>query len=213
MIACATVGEELKPLLPPHAAYKALEFGLHLNPVRLRQALQAEIDGAGEVDTIILGYGLCSQGVVGLRSERARLVVPRTDDCIGIFLGSRAAYQRQMQREPGTFYLTKGWIECGDTPLYEYEKMAAKYGEERARWLSFEALKHYTRVALIDTGQHELGRYRQYAQQVADFYGWRCEEIAGSTALLRKLAAGPWDEDFVVAEPGQAITAEMFGLW
>ena len=213
VIACATVAEELGPLLPAHVVCKSLEFGLHLVPSRLRETLQAEVDAATYADTILLGYGLCANGVVGLRAAHARLVIPRIDDCVGIFLGSRQAYQQQVAREPGTFYLTKGWIECGDTPISEYERMAAKYGEERALWLSREALKHYSRVALIDTGQYHLSRYRAYARRMAEFYGWRFEEIAGCTSLLAKLTTGQWDDQFVVVEPGEAITADMFALW
>jgi hypothetical protein len=197
-------------MLPPEVQYEALEFGLHLTPDRLRQALQAQIDASVNADVIVLGYGLCSNGVVGLGARHAQLVVPRVDDCIGIFLGSRVEYQRQFRGEPGTFYLTKGWIECGDTPLTEYEKMVAKYGEETALWLSKEALKHYTRIALIDTGQYGLDRYREYARRVAALYGLRFEEIPGSISLLQKLVAGAWGDEFVVVQPGESVTVDMF---
>ena len=210
VIACATVGEELRPLLPPQIEFEALEFGLHLTPDKLRQALQERIDASVAFGTIILGYGLCANGVTGLRAGHARIVIPRMDDCIGIFLGSRGEYQRQFRGEPGTYYLTKGWIECGDTPLTEYEKMAAKYGEETALWLSREVLKHYTRIALIDTGQYNLERYREYSQRVAELYNLRFEEIPGSTALLEKLVTGSWGDEFAVVEPGQEVEAQMF---
>jgi len=210
IVACETVGEELKPLLPPGTECKSLQFGLHLSPDKLRRELQEEINASDGVDTIILGYGLCSNGVVGLRSARSRLVIPRMDDCIGIFLGSRAAYQKQFDREPGTYYLTKGWIECGDTPFSEHEKMVGKYGEETARWISRELLKHYTRLALINTGQYQVEHYRTYSRRVADFFELRFEEIDGSTRLLEKLIRGCWDDEFVVVEPEQEITAQMF---
>jgi hypothetical protein len=210
VIACATVAEELEPLLPPQVECEVLEFGLHVHPDKLRETLQARIDASRDATTILLGYGLCSGGAAGLVSGRARLVVPRVDDCIGLFLGSRAEYLRQFREHPGTYYLTKGWIECGDTPLTEYEKMVAKYGEETARWLSREALKHYTRIALIDTGQYELDRYRGYSQRVAELYELRFEEIPGSLSLLRQFASGSWGDDFVVVEPGQAVAQEMF---
>jgi hypothetical protein len=204
------VAEELKPLLPHGVECEVLEFGLHLHPATLRETLQARIDASSEATTILLGYGLCSGGVAGLRSDRARLVVPRVDDCIGLFLGSREEYLRQLLAHPGTYYLTKGWIECGDTPLSEYQKMAAKYGAETALWLSREVLKHYTRIALIDTGQYALERYRKYSRKVADLYELQFEEIPGSLALLGKMAAGAWGDDFVVVEAGRALAQEMF---
>jgi hypothetical protein len=36
-------------------------------------------------------------------------------------------------------------------------------------------------------------------------FGLRCEEIPGSTALVRKTIYGPWDGDFVIARPGTTI--------
>jgi len=210
VIACATVAEELKPMLPPHMECEVLEFGLHLSPTKLRDRLQMRIDASTDASTIILGYGFCSGGVAGLRAEHARLIIPRMDDCIGIFLGSRAEYLRQLSTQPGTYYLTKGWIECGDTPLTEYEKMVAKYGEETALWLSQEVLKHYTRIALIDTGQYEVDGYRAYSRRVAELFNLRFEEIPGSLTLLRKLVTESWDDDFVVVEPGQELVQDMF---
>jgi len=198
--------EEMLPHLPPEATPKVLDFGLHVNPEALRSSLQEAIDVAAEAaDTIILGYGLCSQAVVGLRANGCTLVVPKVDDCIAIFLGSAAAYQAQARSAPGTYYLTKGWIEAGDTPFGEYDSLVAQYGEERARRLMGRILKNYTRLALINTGQYELERYRDYSRRTAERFGLRYEEIPGSDALVRRMVHGPWDGDFVVARPGETI--------
>ena len=95
----------------------ALHTDQSVHDVNVRVNLLVQFDKIGdEVDVIILGYGLCSRGVVGLRTDKSTLVVPRVDDCIAIFLGSTAAYREQGMQEPGTYYLTKGWIEVGDSP-------------------------------------------------------------------------------------------------
>jgi hypothetical protein len=211
VIACATVAEELRDLLPEGMPYKILEFGLHLAPERLNTAVQEEIDRTGEdVDTILLGYGMCSRGMLGLQSRRFRLVIPRVDDCIGLFLGSQAEYRRQGRKAPGTFYLTKGWIECGDDPLTEYRKLCAKYGEEKAYRIEKRYIGNYTRLALINTGSHDLEAYRRYAARVADFFDLTLEELPGSVRLLKALLAENWDGDFVVVEPGGTVRFEMF---
>jgi hypothetical protein len=184
-----------------------LDFGLHVNPKQLQTALQETIDAsAQEFDTIILGYGLCSQAVVGLRANNCTLIVPKVDDCIAIFLGSDQAYKQQYRSEPGTYYLTKGWIEVGDSPFSEYERTVEKYGEETARHLISRMLNNYTRLALINTGQFELERYREYCRDAAERFGLRFEEIPGSSTLIKKLLNGPWDEEFVIANPGETIT-------
>jgi uncharacterized 2Fe-2S/4Fe-4S cluster protein (DUF4445 family) len=124
VIACATVIEEMRSYLPPGVEIHALDFGLHVNPRELKRVLQETVNAvATGVNTTLLGYGLCSMAVVGLQATGCTLVVPRVDDCIAIFLGSDAAYRHQTSREPGTYYLTKGWIEAGDSPFEEYDRL------------------------------------------------------------------------------------------
>jgi len=211
VIACATVIEEMLPLMPAGMAYEVLDFGLHLVPNRLKETLQAAIDRAGqEASTVILGYGLCSMAVVGLKATHCTLVVPRVDDCISIFLGSSTAYQAQVHKEPGTYYLTKGWIEVSDTLLDEYQRSVERYGQAQAERIMGIMLRHYRRLVYIDTGQGDQARYQDYARRTARQFKLRYEEVPGSDTLIRKMLTGPWDSDFVVTPPGQTITYADF---
>jgi hypothetical protein len=45
---------------------------------------------------------------------------------------------------------------------------------------------------------------------MADKFNLKYEEIRGSDALIKKLLHGPWDDDFVIARPGQTITYSDF---
>ena len=211
IIACQVVMEEILPLLPEGVDYETLDLGLHVKPEELRKVLQERIDLSNKKEgAILLGYGLCSRTVVGLRSEKCSLIVPSVDDCIGIFLGSREAYLQQLKAEPGTYYLTKGWIEASDNPFGCYNQMAERYGPEQAERLIKRMLKNYTRLVFINTGQWEVEHYRQYSRAMASRYDLRFEEIKGSEALVTKMVNGPWDGDFIVAPPGQAISFEAF---
>ena len=191
-------------------ARQVLDFGLHRRPGGLTAALQEAIDASPGYDAILLGYGLCSRAVVGLRATHGRLVMPRVDDCIAIFLGSRAAYETQARGEPGTYYLTKGWIEAGDGPFAEDERVVARYGRETAHWVVAQMLRNYTRLAFIDTGVADQDGYRAQAREAADRFGLRYEEIAGSPSLVEKLLSGPWDRECVVVEPGDVVRMEDF---
>jgi hypothetical protein len=71
-------------------------------------------------------------------------------------------------------------------------------------------LKNYKRLVYIDTGTNDQARYQAYARQVADQFSLRYEEITGSNDLVKKMLFGPWDSDFVVAEPGQTIAYTDF---
>ncbi|MBI9043424.1 MAG: DUF1638 domain-containing protein [Anaerolineaceae bacterium] len=211
VMACATVIEEMMPYLPEGMQHQVFEFGLHVNPDKLRETLQEAIDAvSGQYETIILGYGLCSQAIVGIKANGCRLVVPRVDDCIAIFLGSRNAYNDQTQSEPGTYYLTKGWIEVGDTPFSEYDHLAEKYGKEKADRIFKIMMGNYKRLALINTGQYEVEKYREYAGRTAEKFGLRYEEIEGSNTLVKQMLLGPWDDDVVVLEPGETFVLQQF---
>jgi hypothetical protein len=214
VIACATVFEEMAPLLPPEMDTQVLEFGLHANPNRLRLAIQEAIDSvSGQYERVLLGYGLCSRAIEGIRANGCTLVIPKVHDCIAIFLGSHAAYCDQSGAEPGTYYLTKGWIEAGDLPFAEYDRLLEKYGQERALYILKMMLANYKRLALINTGQYEIDRYREYSRAMAEQFNLRYEEIEGSNALVKKLVYGPWDNDFLVLEEGERFTLEQFLDW
>ncbi|HEX2995671.1 MAG TPA: DUF1638 domain-containing protein [Anaerolineales bacterium] len=213
VFACATVIEEMLPFLPGDVPYEVLDFGLHLHPTSLRESLQEKIEQLSpRADVLLLGYGLCSMAVVGIQATTATLVIPRTDDCIGIFLGSCAAYREQFNREPGTYYLTKGWIEVGDSPFEEHKRLVEKYGEAKADRMTRLVLKNYKRLGFINTGRQEIERYRAYAQKAAARFDLRFEELEGSSALVKKLVLGPWDEEFVVVPPDGTVRYEDFTL-
>lgn len=206
ILACATVIEEMLPLIPDRLAYEKLDFGLHVIPKNLKKSLQDAIDrNCNEYDTIILGYGLCAMAVVGLESRSCHLVIPKVDDCIAIFLGSEKAYHQQARKEPGTYYLTKGWIEVSDTLWDEYKRNIDQYGKGRAEKIMKAMLKNYKRLVYIDTGKVNQDGHRTYAQEMADHFNLQFEEIRGSNSLVKKMIFGPWDDEFIVLPPGQKI--------
>lgn len=207
LIACAAVIEEMLPFIPSRMSYEVLDFGLHTNPKSLKRALQNAINSsATDIETILLGYGLCSQAVVGLKSGSRTLIMPRVDDCIAIFLGSAAEYQKQYCSVPGTYYLTKGWIEFGDTPFSEYDILVKRHGKQIAQRIINQLLKNYTRVAFIDTGNNKLEYYREYARSMAERFNLDYEEIQGCDTMIKKMFCGPWNDEFVIIPPGKTVS-------
>jgi hypothetical protein len=201
------------------------EYALHRVPRNLTVALQEALDGIAEPSLVVLGYGLCGNGLQGLESRQHTLLVPRTDDCIAIFLGSYRAYMREFQAVPGTIYLTKGWLEGGSNPLQEYEALVPKYGEREALWLMDQQYQNYSRLALVAHTEADLDQYRPQAQAVAQFcerWNMRYEEILGSDSYVRRLveaatilAAGQalpdlLGRDFLIIPPGGEIVQLMF---
>ena len=213
IIACRTVIEEMQQVLPSDMEPLTLESGLHLHPDKLRGELQAMIDEiTADTETIILGYGLCSMGVIGLKATDSTLVIPRQDDCIAIFLGSRRVYKRELEKEPGTYFLSKGWIDAGITLLDELKRMEERYGKTRAERVMKRMIQHYKRLAFIDMGYQDQEQYRQFSLRAADKLNLYYQEIKGAPELLGKICNGPWDDEFVVAPPGHTVLLEDFGM-
>ncbi|MBF0232023.1 MAG: DUF1638 domain-containing protein [Desulfamplus sp.] len=106
------IAEELKHSHRFNLKMNFLPGGLHDKPNELRHRLQAAIDYAAKDKSccrIIVGYGICGRGTVGINAPNVPLVFPRVHDCIALFLGSDQAYKKEFARYPGTFYLSAGW--------------------------------------------------------------------------------------------------------
>jgi hypothetical protein len=220
IISCEVLQDLLEELLPPDlaAAVIYLDYGLHEVPAKLASQLQETIDRIEDPSLIVLGYGLCGNGLRGIRAGVHTLLVPRADDCIALLLGSRRAYAREFESVPGTYYLSKGWLESGSHPLGEYEEYVPRYGREQAMWIMDQQYQHYERLVLVAHSQGDLEKYRPQAQQVAHFcerWGMRYEEILGSDTYIRRLvelvtALEDVDGDFLVIRPGAEIRQEQF---
>ena len=87
VIACRVMQELLGTMLPADMKVTYQDILLHNTPKKLAAALQASIDAEPQPSTIIVGYGLCGNGLVGVKSGAHTLVIPRTHDCVAIFLG------------------------------------------------------------------------------------------------------------------------------
>jgi hypothetical protein len=225
VIACAIFREVLPALVEDGTTSVIfMDYGLHLTPRKMKTAIQAHIDVLSKPHVILIGYGLCGNGLVGLQSRQHTLVIPRVDDCIALFLGSRAAYLQAFQDNPATYYLTPGWLECGGEPWTAYQECSAKYGPDKAAWIADAMYSHYRKLCFVAFTPEELAKYRPRALQIAAFclerWGWQYEERVGSDALIRRLihtgaglAATPGSNgEFVAVEPGQEVRQEPFML-
>ena len=217
LVACRIMEPELERLRAerPHVTgIHYLDQSLHRTPQKMPGLVQAAVDAAGEAaGRVVLGYGLCSNGIIGVRARGRELIVPRCHDCIPFFLGSTEAHRREMAAHPGTYYLTPGWIAERKDPLGIIEDDYVKrVGREMGEWAMREELKHYTRIALIDTGVVDIEPLRARAQENARFFGMRYEELQGrSLDYFVKLMDGPYEEtEFLRLNPGETVTQEMF---
>lgn len=214
-IACRVFEPLLARHIPKELKDRAtfMDYGLHASPKNLRKTLQAEIDSITTPSLIVLAYGLCGNGLKDIQSGIHTLLMPKTEDCIAIFLGSDAAYRKEFNANPGTHYLTGGWLEAGSGPLKEYEKYVEKFGQETADWVMDQQYRNYKRIALVGHSDEDLAAYRERAMQVAEYakrWNMTYHEISGSDGYIRRLMKvatdlSKADHAFQVILPGEKI--------
>ena len=220
----------LERMIPADLSQKVtfMDYGLHRVPAKMTWTLQDEIDAIQEPSLVVLGYGLCGNGLKGIKSGIHTLLAPRVDDCITLLLGSRKAYLQQFAENPGTYWLSKGWLESGSHPLKEYQEYREKYGPEQAQWLMDQQYQNYKRLVLVVHNEEDLAKYRSEAQMVAQYcqrWGYQYEELIGSEDYVRNLIEMAAiasrdlaefnkriqaDDNFILIPPDSEIRQDMF---
>ena len=224
----------LEPRITSELDFYWLPQRLHNKPLDLRRLIHEKIDDIERegkpYDAIVLLYGLCSKGSMGISSKRYRVVIPRVQDCIGMLLGSNERYSEHFKKKPGTYWYTKGWIETGseagdskssipepaglegvlDPYRERFLEYRQKFSDEISRYLIHvwdqRWIRNYTTVAFINWGMPESGEYRKRAMRNAARMGLEFEQVEGDYSLLLDLLNARWDEKrYIQVEPGQRL--------
>ena len=167
LVACRVFERELEVLArsaKTELQIHYLEMALHQQPgAQLRAALQAAVNAVPEAayDAVALGYGLCNRGLIGLQAHGLPVVIPRAHDCLGLLLGSSKRYLAELEKQPGTYFQSCGWIEhlpadrtlrplaAGEGLSLNKEELIARYGEESAQFLMEEYAKFTDRKSVV----------------------------------------------------------------
>ncbi len=216
----------------PHAIdVEFVPMGMHGHgcQVMLSQ-LQERVD---DVDpaiyaAVLLGHGLCGNGIVGLVARWLPVVIPRVHDCINLLMGSRARYVEYFRKNPGVYFRSTGWLERAENveqmnPAVlagrELSHWVSLYGEENGKYL-FDVFssyqQRYRQLTFIETGLEPDARFESQAQEEAKQRGWQFEKIPADLGILERLLAGQWDQhEFLIVRPGQRVVEryddEVFG--
>ena len=192
-----------------------MEKGLHTRPERLNAELQKTLERVEleyAPDRVLLGYGFCGNAVSGLRTGNFELVMPRIDDCITLFIGSRAR-KAELEGGVGTMFQTSDWTDLDEGLAAEKRRLYEDFDEDEADDLFKMMYGNYKRIAVLDTHCFDMGPVLESSRAVAAELGFEhCVFDASNQYLVELLSGGPFDEErFIVKGPDDVITPR--DLW
>ncbi len=227
LIACDVFIEELKTLAgdpPPWQASVYLEMGLHDRPDELRTEIEAEIrnveaESAG-IQAVVLAYGRCGNGLVGVRAQSCPLILPQAHDCISILMGSREKHNALLKENPATYFYSPGWVRGKRVPgpdreAYLRELYAERYEDDQEMIDDLieadrDAFAHHNCAAYVSVIDHPQAR--EYCRNCAKHLGWEHKAVPGDPSFLQDLITGNWgNERFLTVPPGHRIDADSSG--
>lgn len=201
-----------------------LEQGLHNTPELLREKLQQQIEAIEteqeadtlhrKFDAIVLAYGLCSNGIIGITSKSIPIVIPRCDDCIALFLGSQRRYLDLFYSKNGIYWYNNGWVEIGSVPSQQrcrqlLEDYTQEYGEDNAQYLvgvELSSLKKYDSCVYIKSPVRWDEKNWQITCEAAKYFNWNLAAVDGDMSYFQELLSGDWNpERFLICSEGKTV--------
>ena len=214
VIACSTLKGELGlafARLGREWPVRWVPSGYHDFPKKLHALLQEELDNV-QADRVLMAFGLCGNAVSGLQSRDFELILPRTDDCISMLIGSVQA-RADYGREHAAYYLTQGWLSGERNIWTEYQYTRQKYGDEQADAILKMMFGHYRTLGLLDTGAYPMEDLYRQSAPIAEAFGFAQETVPAGIGWLENLLTGPWPEArFIRLAPNRTMTGDLLLL-
>ena len=230
LICCKILQRELARIISESentVDFTMLRQDYHQTPEVLRTLLQEEIDAIDnnsgkytndltlkDIDAILLGYGLCSNAILGLCSKKYKIVVPKAHDCTTLIMGSKEKYKEYFDENGGTYFYTRSWLELGISEEEQrIEKLRKEYMEkfgdedivEYLLSMERDMIKNYNCAAYV-SWPDTPDRYEKEVISISEKKGWNYKHIQGTDSLLRDFVDGNWDEErFLIVSPGEQI--------
>jgi len=209
IVACETLKQELLLVMRNLGCtlpVNWIEAGKHSSPDKLRESVQETLDSLPPGRTVLLLFGFCGNAMVGVKAGTHTLILPKTADCIPLFIGSR---KERDSFGIDTYFFTEGYLNSQGSITYGASEMMQRYGEKRGLAILKKMLLNYRNFAVIDTGAYDVASVRDSVEQFAKHLDIPVKVIPGSLRLIKALLSGNRPEDsFLTVMPGNSIRFE-----
>lgn len=202
-----------------------LSLELHDSPRKGTSKLQKAINKINlpYCDAILIGYGLCSGLIEGIKANSIPLVIPKVHDCLGLIYGKPLEFESWRKEHPATFFFTPGWIEAPfrkgtlSTDLFEtlpvqiswsvYSRWIKLYGHAKAQELLNKItnlmLANYKQIAWIEwEGIFQEDLFCSSIKSFCKNKGWEFIKLKGQPTMILDWVNGRWDSSaFLIVPP------------
>jgi hypothetical protein len=107
------------------------------------------------------------------------------------------------------YFFTEGYLNAESNPASDHIRLTETYGEENARMITGEMLRHYEELSVIDTGAFDVDSVCSAISDLSEITGVPVDVLPGDLRLIRMLLSGDWpDDEFFVFGPDAEITLD-----
>lgn len=193
-----------------------LEKNLHDYPQELKNNIQSTIDLIEALnernidnkpfDAIVLGYGLCSNGILGLSSKTLPIIAPKCNDCMALFLGSNQKYTYLTHTYKQIFWYNKAWIENSFVPSTETietqdDECDIPATIDEILYAELEELKNKKYAIFIKSKIFDDTKQQAFIEKTAKHFKWEFIKVDGDMTYFKALLNGEWDNRLFLTCP------------
>lgn len=194
-----------------------LEKNLHDFPDELQSNIQYTINLIEAVnernlenkpfDAIILGYGLCSNGIIGLSSKSLPIIAPKCVDCMALFLGSNQKYTYLTHTYKQISWYNKAWIENSFVPSTETVEIDDDLTLNNTMSIDdilhaeLEALNNKKHAIFIKSKIFDDSEQQSFIEKTAKYFKWEFIKVDGDMSYFMALLNSKWDNRLFLTCP------------
>ena len=214
IIACDNLKDEIEYILNKNNKNKEVIYiksQLHNTPKLLKQEIQKEIDKQKTVNNIILLFGVCGNGTIGLKSENANIIMPRVDDCISLYLGG-IENRKKIENYNKTYFITKRYVENELSVYNEMKTLINKYGEKKAKKMYKMLFDKYEYIRSIDTNAYDENEIIDKVNEMCIMFNLKYEKIKSDLSIIEDLLNENTNINIITTLKGEEIEFEKLGF-
>ena len=211
ILCCPTLQKELEQALQAvqsRARVIILPDGLHSDPRYLHNYVQQQLDGLQDAERVVVCPSGCGGGTIGLKATHCELVLPRTRDCLDILLSGESI--ADIKRPKHGVFMTESWAEYSRRSSIDVDKVLAAKGKEEGENFLRKLYKGFEHFYIIDTGVYDVEAVRAYMEKLRVIVNGTIDVVPGAYGVLKKIATGNFDADFLIVPQGESVPASYF---